>query len=85
MRHFLVAETNDSVDPAILTLQAPTIEEIARAIWQRQHDARGADAIAANIGWRDPSLPTRYWDEFLKDAHAVLSLLHGKRVLVELD
>jgi len=67
------AEAND-----ILTLQTPRAEEIARAIWQRQHAALPAESLSYHTQWRDQSLPTRFWDEFLLDAHAVLLLLHEK-------
>jgi hypothetical protein len=64
--------------PSILTLQTPDLEEIARAIWARQHYALSEKAIAHNVQWRDPSLPLRYWNEFMLDASAVLSLLHRR-------
>ena len=62
--------------PSILTLETPDIEEIARAIWERQHNALSENAIAREVDWRDPSLPPRYWNEFLLDASSVLSILH---------
>ena len=68
------------VDPLILTLETPNIEEIARAIWQRQHDALGPDAIFSNAKWRDESIPSKFWDEFLLDAHATLLLLYKKHI-----
>jgi len=66
--------------PSILTLTTPTIEEIARVIWQRQHDALASDAISHDVKWRDESIPSRFWDEFLLDAHAVLLLLYKKNI-----
>jgi hypothetical protein len=68
------------VDPSILTFEMPNVEEIARVIWQRQHDALVSDAISYNLKWRDESIPSRFWDEFLLDARAVLSLLCKKHV-----
>jgi len=68
------------VDHSILTLETPNAEEIARAIWQRQHDALVSDAIFHNAKWRDQSIPSKFWDEFLLDAHAVLSLLYKKHI-----
>ncbi len=64
------------VHPSILSLETPKAEDIARAIWQRQRDALGPGAIAYNAEWRDQSIPSRFWDEFLLDAYAVLSLLY---------
>jgi hypothetical protein len=71
------------VNPSILTLEAPDIEEIAKAIWQRQHDALESDAISYNVNWRDQSVPSKFWDEFLLDAHAVLLLLYRKHTEYE--
>ena len=65
---------------SILTLRTPNVEDIARAIWQRQHDALFSDAITHNVKWRDQSIPSKFWDEFLLDAHAVLSLLYKKHI-----
>lgn len=59
--------------PSVLLLETPDIEAIARAIWQRQHDALEARSNAHS--WRDKALPAKFWDEFLLDARAVLSLL----------
>ena len=67
-------------DQSILTLETPDVEEIAKAIWQRQHDALGSDAIYYNVKWRDQILPSKFWEEFVLDAHAVLMLLYKKRV-----
>ena len=66
------------VIPSVLTLEAPLDDEIAKAIWQRQHDRLVPHAISYNAKWRDQSMPSRYWDEFLLDAHAVLLLLYKK-------
>ena len=66
--------------PSVLTLEAPLDDEIAKAIWQRQHDRLVPDAISYNAKWRDQSVPSRCWDEFLLDAHAVLLLLYKKHI-----
>ena len=58
----------------ILTLETPDIEDIARAIWRRQYDALGSNSGARD--WRDKIIPSRFWDEFLLDARAVLSFLY---------
>lgn len=71
------------VHPSILSLETPKAEDIARAIWQRQRDALGPGAIAYNAEWRDQSIPSRFWDEFLLDAYAVLSLLYEKHIIHE--
>jgi hypothetical protein len=71
----LPAEENE-----ILTLETPKVEEIARAIWQRQHAALPAESLSYRTQWRDQSIPPRFWNEFLLDAHAVLLLLHEKRI-----
>jgi hypothetical protein len=68
------------VDHSVLMLEMPDVEEIARVIWQRQHEALGRDAISHNIKWRDQSIPAKFWDEFLLDAHAVLLLLQNKHI-----
>jgi hypothetical protein len=65
-------------DPSVLTLEIPNVEEIAKAIWQRQHDSLPLDAISHGVTWRDQAIPYKFWDEFLLDAHAVLLLLHKK-------
>jgi hypothetical protein len=65
-------------NPSVLTLEAPDLEEIARAIWQRQHDALVPEAISYSAKWRDQSIPFRFWNEFLLDAQVVLLLLHRK-------
>jgi len=58
----------------------PNSEDIARAIWRRQRDALGPDAIACSVEWGDRSMPSKFWNEFLLDADAVLSLFDKKRV-----
>ena len=65
-------------DVAILMFEAPSLEEIAKVIWQRQHNALPSHAIYHNLNWRDPLVPPKFWDEFLLDARAVLSLLYKK-------
>jgi hypothetical protein len=62
----------------VLTLETPKAEEIARAIWQRQHAVLSAESLSYHTQWRDQSIPHRFWDEFVLDAHAVLLLLHEK-------
>ena len=62
----------------IITLETPKAEEIARAIWQRQHAALPAESLSYHKQWRDQSISPRFWNEFLLDAHAVLSLLQEK-------
>jgi hypothetical protein len=69
----LSAEANE-----ILILETPKAEEIARAIWQRQHAALSDECLSYHTKWRDESIPSRFWDEFLLDAHAVLLLLYEK-------
>jgi hypothetical protein len=66
--------------PSILTLETPSVEEIAMAIWQRQHDGLVSGGISYNAKWRDQSMPSRFWDEFLLDAHAVLLLFYKKHI-----
>lgn len=58
----------------------PNSEDIAKAIWQRQRDALDSDAIAYNVEWRDRSMPSNFWNQFLLDADAVLSLFAKKPV-----
>ena len=67
-------------DHSLLTLETPSVEEIAKAIWQRQHDALGSDAIFCNVEWRDQSIPSKFWEEFLLDAQAIISLLYKKHI-----
>ncbi len=62
------------------SLALPDSEDIAKAIWQRQREALGPDAIAYNVEWRDRSMPSKFWNEFLLDADAVLSLFGKKHV-----
>ena len=68
------------VVPSILTLETPNVEEIAKVIWQRQHDALVSGSISYNLKWRDESIPPRFWDEFLLDARAILLLLCKKHI-----
>ena len=43
------AEDNfSSVDDLILTFETPSVEEIARAIWQRQRSTTHPDALSFN-------------------------------------
>jgi hypothetical protein len=56
----------------------PKAEEIAQAIWKRQRSTLSPAAIYYNTKWRDQSLPSRYWDDFVLDAQAVLTLLRAK-------
>src|SRR6516164_9900941 len=67
--------------PRTLTLELPDIEDIARAIWQRQHDTLGSNSNARH--WRDTALPSRFWDEFLLDARAVLSFLKNEHLRLQ--
>jgi hypothetical protein len=67
-------------DQSIFMLEAPSVEEIARAIWQRQHDTLSPEAIHYNAEWRDQSLPSKFFDSFVLDAHAVLTLLYKKHI-----
>src|SRR5262245_4440246 len=62
----------DRLDPSTLTLGIPDVQEIAMAIWQRQRDTLAPDTIAHNVKWRDQSIPSRSWDEFLLNAQAVV-------------
>jgi hypothetical protein len=71
-----LAQSNQS----ILTLETPEIEEIARAIWQRQHDTLNSSSIHYNADWRDKTLPSEFWNEFVLDAQAVLTLLYKKHI-----
>jgi hypothetical protein len=71
---------SSQVYPSILTLKTPNVEEIARAIWQRQHDALNSHAASYNATWRDQSIPSRFWDEFMLDAQAVLLLLYNNHI-----
>lgn len=66
--------------PSILMLDMPDVEEIAKAIWQRQHDTLASESLFYNATWRDQSIPSKFWDEFLLDADAVLSLLFNKHI-----
>jgi len=79
-----LAQTNraifDQLNLSVLTLQTPDIEDIAKAIWERQRSALVSDAISHNLKWRDPSVPSKFWEEFLLDADAILALLYEKHV-----
>jgi hypothetical protein len=66
---------SDEPSPLVLTIELPSVEEIAKAIWKRQHEALNTHALSYNAQWRDSSIPSRYWDQFLLDARAVLLLL----------
>lgn len=66
---------NQVFDRALVVRTLPDPEEIARAIWLRQHSALSPDAINYRAKWRDQSIPLKYWDEFVLDAKAVLKLL----------
>jgi len=68
------------VGSSILTLNTPDVEEIAKVIWQRQHDTMVSASLFYNAKWRDQSIPSKFWDEFLLDAHAVLSFLFNKHI-----
>ena len=81
--HSFLNRTEDnfsSVDDLILTFETPSAEEIARAIWQRQHSTMHPDDISFNAKWRDQTIPSKFWHEFLLDAQAVLSLLYKKHI-----
>jgi hypothetical protein len=69
-----------STDPPVLTLEMPDVEEIAKAIWERQHDKLPSHALAYQTRWRDDSVPQKFWEEFLLDAQAVLRLLSRKHL-----
>jgi hypothetical protein len=70
--------TEPKNNPRILTLELPDAEDIARAIWLRQHSA--LDSNANGRRWRDKGVPSKFWDEFMLDAGAVLVLLHEKHI-----
>jgi hypothetical protein len=65
---------------SIVAAEVPSLEEIARAIWRRQHDKLGHDAIHYDVEWLDKTLPSKYWEEFLQDAHAILRLFYSKQI-----
>jgi hypothetical protein len=65
---------------SILTVEVPSVEEIAKAIWRRQHDKLGSDAIHCDVEWLDKTLPSKYWEEFIQDAQAILRLLNSKEI-----
>ena len=64
----------------VLTIELPSVEEIAKAIWKRQHEALNPHALSYATQWRDLSIPSKYWDQFLLDARAVLLLIYNMRV-----
>jgi hypothetical protein len=66
------------VDNSSLMLEMPDVEEIAKSIWQRQRDALGPNSIHYDTKWCDQSVPRKFWDEFVLDAQAVLTLLCEK-------
>ena len=70
-------------DPPVLTLEMPDVEEIAKAIWERQHNKLPSHALSHQTTWLDESVPRKFWDEFLLDAHAVLRFLYRKHVEYE--
>jgi hypothetical protein len=72
-----------STDPPVLTLEMPDVEEIAKAIWERQHNKLPSHALAYQTRWLDESVPRKFWDEFLLDAQAVLQVLYRKHVEYE--
>lgn len=65
-------------DPRTLTLTIPDVEEIARALWQRQHDTLNTEAITYGLKWRDRSVPSKFWHEFLLDAQVILTMLYKR-------
>jgi hypothetical protein len=81
--HSFLNSTKDnfsSIDDLILTFETPSVEEIARAIWQRQRSTTHPDAISFNAKWLDQTIPSKFWNEFLLDAQAVLWLLYKKHM-----
>ena len=81
--HSFLNGTKDNfswIDDLILTFETPSAEEIARAIWQRQRSTMHPDATSFNAIWRDQTIPSKFWNEFLLDAQAVLSLLYKKHI-----
>jgi hypothetical protein len=70
-------------DPLVLTLEMPDVEEIAKAIWERQHNKLRSHALSYQTRWRDESVPYKFWEEFLLDAQAVLQVLYRKHVEYE--
>jgi hypothetical protein len=67
-------------DPLVLTLDMPDVEEIAKAIWERQHNKLPSHALSYQTRWRDESVPHKFWEEFLLDAQAVLQVLYQKHL-----
>jgi hypothetical protein len=70
-------------DSLVLTLEMPDVEEIAKAIWERQHNTLPSHALSSQTRWRDESVPHKFWQEFLLDAQAVLRVLYRKHVEYE--
>ena len=70
-------------DRLVLTLEMPDVEEIAKAIWERQHNKLPSHALSYQTRWRDESVPDKFWEEFLLDAQAVLQVLYRKHVEYE--
>ena len=77
-RNFIVSFA--PADPPVLTLEMPDVEEIAKAIWERQHNKLPLHALSYQTRWLDESVPRKFWDEFLLDAHAILRFLYRKHV-----
>jgi hypothetical protein len=76
-------ETFAPTAPPVLTLEMPDVEEIAKAIWERQHNKLPSHALSYQTRWRDESIPHKFWEEFLLDAQAVLRVLYRKHVEYE--
>ena len=73
----------DQRPSSVLMLEMPSVEDVAKAIWQRQRNALDPAAISYSVQWRDPSIPQKFWDEFVLDAYAVLLLLIEKHTEYE--
>jgi hypothetical protein len=73
-------ESYASRDLPALTLDLPDVEEIARAIWERQHNKLRSNALSYQTRWRDESIPAKFWEELLLDAQAVLRVLYKKHL-----
>jgi hypothetical protein len=48
-------ESFESRDPQVITLEMPDTEEIARAIWERQHNKLPSNALSYQARWLDES------------------------------
>jgi hypothetical protein len=70
-------------DPLVLTLEMPDVEEIAKAIWERQHNKLPSHALSYQTRWRDESVPHKFWEEFVLDAQAVMQVLYRKQAEYE--